>query len=77
MEKRGLVAREDCSTDARGAFVVITAAGRAAIEANAPAHVAEVRRVFLDALTPAQLDTLGDIADAVLARLDPGDACEG
>ena len=30
----------------------------------------------LDALTPGQLDTLGDISEAVLARLDPGDACE-
>jgi len=76
MEKRGLVAREDCTTDARGAFVVITRAGRTAIELTAPAHVAEVRKVFLDALTPEQLDTLGIISDAVLARLDPGDACE-
>ncbi len=76
MEKRGLVAREDCTTDARGAFVVITRAGRKAIELTAPAHVAEVRKVFLDALTPEQLDTLGTISDAVLARLDPGDACE-
>ncbi len=77
MEKRGLVAREDCTTDARGAFVVLTPAGRGAIEANAPAHVAEVRSAFIDALTPEQLDTLGTIAATVLSRLDPGDACEG
>src|SRR5829696_8156719 len=32
MERRGLVAREDCTTDRRGAFVVLTAAGREAIE---------------------------------------------
>jgi len=75
MEKRGLIAREDCETDARGAYVVLSAAGRRAIEATAPGHVAEIRDVFLDALTPAQLDALGDIAEAVLARLDPGDVC--
>lgn len=36
MTGRGLVVREECAEDARGAFVVITDAGRAAIEAAAP-----------------------------------------
>jgi DNA-binding MarR family transcriptional regulator len=76
MEKRGLVGREECTTDARGAFVVITAAGREAIDMTAPGHVAEIRKVLIDALTPAQLAALGEISDAVLARLDPGDACD-
>ncbi|HXL20149.1 MAG TPA: MarR family transcriptional regulator, partial [Streptosporangiaceae bacterium] len=39
MQRRGLVVREECPTDARGAFAVITEAGRAAIERAAPAHV--------------------------------------
>src|SRR5688572_25607094 len=38
MEKRGLVAREDCSEDARGSMVRLTDAGRTAIVAAAPAH---------------------------------------
>lgn len=69
MEGRGLVRREECPTDARGAFVVITDKGRAAIEAAAPQHVEDVRRFFLDQLSPAQIDTLGDVAETVLARL--------
>lgn len=69
MEGRGLISRAECATDARGAFVVITEKGRAAIEAAAPHHVEDVRRLFVDALTPDQLDALAQISDAVLARL--------
>ena len=70
MAKRGLVTREECTTDARGAFVVLTPAGRAAIEGAAPAHVEEVRRCFIDVLTSEQLDALADIAETVLANLE-------
>jgi DNA-binding MarR family transcriptional regulator len=76
MEQRGLVVRERCQSDSRGAEVVLTDAGRAAIEAAAPRHVAQVRRLFIDVLTPAQLDALGEITDTVLARLDDETACD-
>jgi len=69
MQRRGLVVRRECETDGRGAFVVLTPAGRTAIEAAAPAHVADVRAALIDALTPAQLDALVEITDAVLARM--------
>ncbi|KQV93977.1 MarR family winged helix-turn-helix transcriptional regulator [Streptomyces sp. Root369] len=70
MAGRGLVIREECPEDARGAFVVITDAGRAAIEAAAPLHVEAVRELFLDHVTPAELRTLADISDRVVAKLD-------
>jgi DNA-binding MarR family transcriptional regulator len=70
MEARGLVKRMACPTDRRGAFVAITTAGRRAIERAAPRHVEHVRELFIDALTPAQLDALTEISGAVLARLD-------
>ncbi|WP_149823157.1 MarR family winged helix-turn-helix transcriptional regulator [Streptomyces tailanensis] len=70
MAGRGLVVREDCLEDARGAFVVITEAGRAAIEAAAPLHVEAVRSLFLDHVTPAELRTLGEISERVVAKLD-------
>jgi DNA-binding MarR family transcriptional regulator len=69
MEKRALVVREPCSTDHRGAFVVITPQGREVIEAAAPLHVADVRKVMIDHLTPAQLDLLSELGDQVRARL--------
>jgi DNA-binding MarR family transcriptional regulator len=70
MERRGQVAREECETDARGAEVAITTRGRDAIVEAAPAHVAEIRRVFVDALGPRRLEELAGIAAVVLARLE-------
>lgn len=73
MEQRGLVRREDCPSDARGLVVVLTAEGRRAIEETAPQHVDDVRRYFIDVLSPDQLEAMATIADAVLTRLDVED----
>jgi DNA-binding MarR family transcriptional regulator len=70
MTKRDLVAREECPEDGRGAFVVITAAGRKTIEAAAPHHVATVRRLVIDHLSPADLATLGRLSNHILEQLD-------
>jgi DNA-binding MarR family transcriptional regulator len=70
MVERGLVKKQRCDSDRRGYFVVVTARGRREIEAAAPGHVATVRRLFVDRLTPEQLDVLGDVAETVLAALD-------
>jgi DNA-binding MarR family transcriptional regulator len=69
MVDRGLVRRARCDTDQRGWYLTITDQGRAAIESAAPGHVAAVRRAFLDRLTPAQLRTLAQAAEAVLEGL--------
>jgi DNA-binding MarR family transcriptional regulator len=69
MAERGLVKKEQCASDRRGAFVVVTARGRRAIEAAAPGHVAAVRELFVDRLTPAQLDAVAEASEAVLAGL--------
>jgi len=70
MQKRGLVDREECADDARGAFIVLTAAGRRAIEEAAPPHAAEVRARFIDALSAEQLRALDEICATVLAALE-------
>lgn len=70
MQKRGLVERTNCDSDRRGAFVVLTTAGRSVIEAAAPAHVASVRALVFDALTPAQVKALATVSKVVLQRLD-------
>ena len=70
MARRGLVTRENCPADSRGAFVALTPVGRAAIEVAAPFHVEQVRQWFLGAMTPDQLDTLALIAETVLSRLE-------
>ena len=45
------------------------AAGRRAIEDAAPQHVHNVRRHFIDLLTPAELDTLAALNERVLRHL--------
>jgi len=69
MEERGLVTREECATDGRGAFVVLTRQGMRAIERAAPSHVASVRRNLIDLLTPAEIDALAAISQKVVAHL--------
>lgn len=69
MAARGLVKKEQCDSDRRGAFVVVTKRGRKAIEAAAPGHVAAVRRLFIDHLDPSQLEAVADAAETVLAAL--------
>jgi DNA-binding MarR family transcriptional regulator len=67
MQERGLVCRQDCPTDARGAFALLTPGGLAAIEEAAPGHLAGVRRHLFDRLSPEQVVALAEISEAVLA----------
>lgn len=69
MQRRKLVAREECPDDGRGAFIVLTEDGRRAIEHAAPRHVDAVRELLFDQLTADQVTVLGDVADQVLNRL--------
>jgi DNA-binding MarR family transcriptional regulator len=71
MEKRGLITREECAEDGRGLMVRLTAAGKKAIEAAAPAHVENVRRYFFDLLSKDELETLAGVLDRVRESL-PG-----
>ena len=50
MEKRGLVRRSDCSSDARGTWVELTPDGRRSMLAATRGHTAAIRRYFVDAL---------------------------
>jgi len=56
MERRGLIRRDDCEGDKRGTFAVLTKTGFETIERVAPYHVDHVRRLFIDRLTPRQLE---------------------
>ena len=63
--RAGFVNRTRCPTDRRGAFAVLTDAGRARLEQAAPDHVEQVRRHFVDRLTRDQLKALVDALDQV------------
>ena len=69
MQNRGLVSRERCLTDQRGAVVAMTPRGSDLIKAAAPRHVADVRDVLIDHLSATEMETLGTIGDKVRERL--------
>lgn len=69
MQDRGQVSRERCPTDQRGAVITLTAQGHDAIKAAAPQHAGDVRDVFIDHLTAAELTAIATVGDKVRARL--------
>jgi DNA-binding MarR family transcriptional regulator len=68
LEKQGLLEREECPSDARGAFAVITEAGRRRLAEARATHRAGVRERFLDKLGEREMRQL---ARAWSRLLDP------
>jgi DNA-binding MarR family transcriptional regulator len=66
LERDGLVERTACASDARGAFAVITDAGRARLSAARSDHVTDVRERFLSRFDSAEQAQLAEF----WARLD-------
>ncbi len=74
LERAGLVRRRPCPSDSRAVYAVLTDAGMAFLERIAPAHVALVRDLLIDVLTPEQLSTIADglgEASRRMRRADP------
>jgi DNA-binding MarR family transcriptional regulator len=72
MEGRGLVGREECCDDGRGAFVTLTAKGREAIDRAAPGHARTVRDLVFASLSDEELEAVTRFAERVADRLDAG-----
>lgn len=73
MERRGLVAREDCAEDARGAIIRLTTEGREAIAGACCVRARAIRTYLLDRLTDVQVDALIELSAAVLDEPDHAD----
>jgi DNA-binding MarR family transcriptional regulator len=71
MERRGLIHREGCATDSRGAEVLLTDEGAGLFRRATAPHMKAVKQHFADALTPAQFDALADILQALARHLHP------
>ncbi|MCT9933756.1 MarR family transcriptional regulator [Planotetraspora sp. A-T 1434] len=69
MERRGLIRREECATDNRGAEVVLTPTGAKAFGRATVPHLRAVRELFVDTLTPDQLLAAGELAATLRTRL--------
>ncbi|MFD8306053.1 MarR family winged helix-turn-helix transcriptional regulator [Streptomyces sp. NPDC059690] len=74
LEKNGWVRREDCPSDKRGQFAVLTEQGQEVLRRTAPGHVTAVRQTVFDRLTPEQQKTLGEIMQIITEGLQPDGA---
>lgn len=69
MRGRGLLEREGDGDDRRGATVVLTDAGLAALETAAPGHVELVRSMVFDGMSEEEQQAFGAAIAAILERL--------
>ena len=70
LEGRGLVRREPDPTDGRFTNAILTENGFKVLAEAAPGHVAHVRSLVIDVLSPEQLRRLGRDAARITARID-------
>jgi DNA-binding MarR family transcriptional regulator len=70
LEARGLVRREPDPADGRFANAILTEKGFQTLAEAAPGHVAHVRSLVIDALSPEQLRGPGLAADCNMSRID-------
>jgi DNA-binding MarR family transcriptional regulator len=70
LEARGLVRREPDPSDGRFTNAILTDLGFTTLADAAPGHVAHVRSLVIDVLSPEQLRRLGMAADRIMSRID-------
>ena len=69
LEARGLVRRAPDPSDGRFTNAILTEEGFKRLADAAPAHVAHVRSLVIDVLSPEQLRRLGMAADRIVSRI--------
>ncbi|MGZ3588393.1 MAG: MarR family winged helix-turn-helix transcriptional regulator [Candidatus Limnocylindrales bacterium] len=71
LEEDGYVARHKCATEARGAYAVLTEAGRERLVAVAPTHLRGVDEHFIAVLPSRDRVAFMRALETVLDRLEP------
>lgn len=76
LERDGLVAREECSSDRRVSYAVLTDAGRAKLREATKSHTRQIRELLGGTYDEAELAQLVALLDR-LPGVDPtGDSCD-
>lgn len=70
LERLGWVQRHAVREDRRGVELSLTPAGRAKLEELAQIHVADVRRILVDRLSPEEFAALGHAMTRVVDAID-------
>jgi DNA-binding MarR family transcriptional regulator len=61
LEESGMVSRESCPDDRRGAFAVLSERGRVVMDDAIPLHIAHIDEVLDGVLTPSEERTLSSL----------------
>lgn len=73
MEGRGLIRREECLVDNRGAEVVLTEDGSKAFRGGSIHHLQAVHELFIDALSVEELTQLDGVTKALREHMQEAD----
>jgi DNA-binding MarR family transcriptional regulator len=71
MERRGLIRRDDCATDSRGADVSVTPDGAHFFRRATAPHMRSIKMHFADVLAPEQFAALADVLRSLQDHLHP------
>ncbi len=74
LQADGLVARNQCLSDGRGAEAVLTDKGLATLRTASGTHLRGIQRYFLDQVSDDQLEVIGNVMGAIADGLDTDDA---
>jgi DNA-binding MarR family transcriptional regulator len=73
LEGAGMVRREGCASDRRGAFAVLTATGLQQLRGALPTHLAGIDRHFTDLLTADEIACVSTAMGRLATRAGGGD----
>jgi MarR family transcriptional regulator, 2-MHQ and catechol-resistance regulon repressor len=77
LESRGLVRRETCASDRRGAYAALTGPGRDVLTGVVSTHIRDIDRWFTGLLDPGQLDALLGALRILRDQVRPGATAGG
>ena len=69
MESRGIIRREKCATDSRGAEVILTEVGSSQFRRASAPHLRAVQELFVDALDEELLARVDEVTRALRGHL--------
>ena len=75
LESRDLISRRPCQGDGRGGLVFLTDAGKRLFDEAAIVHRDVIRRLFLNEISPEEIDMLTGLFSRVSERIDNDTPC--
>jgi len=77
LEGAGMVTRQGCASDRRGAFAMLTSSGMRQLRRVLPTHVRGVDRHFLELLAPDEMACISGVMGRLAARATGGGTLSG